>query len=210
MIDIGVASPSAHGQAMMRTRDGGDQRKGEARLRPEDRPGDECGKRDRDDKRHEPGGDAVRKPLDRRAAALRFGDHLHDARQHRVAADFLGAHDEAAGAVDRAGRSRARPAPCRPASIRRSPSIRRSRCRPSITMPSTGTFSPGRTRRRSPTATAVERHLLVAAVGARRGARSSARGSRARGSRRRGRSRARNSSTWPSSTSTVIMAAASK
>ena len=38
--------------------------------------------------------------------------------------------------------------------------------RPSTTAPSTGTFSPGRTRRRSPTCDRVERHLLLAAVGA--------------------------------------------
>ncbi len=38
--------------------------------------------------------------------------------------------------------------------------------RPSSSMPSTGTFSPGRTRRRSPTRDGVERDLLVAAVGA--------------------------------------------
>ncbi len=36
--------------------------------------------------------------------------------------------------------------------------------RPSSTSPSTGIFSPGRTRRRSPTCDLVERHLLVAAV----------------------------------------------
>ena len=38
--------------------------------------------------------------MNRRAAALRFGDHLHDARQHRIGPDFLGAHHQAAGAVD--------------------------------------------------------------------------------------------------------------
>ena len=35
---------------------------------------------------------------------------------------------------------------------------------PSSTTPSTGTFSPGRTRNRSPTATTLERHVLLAAV----------------------------------------------
>ena len=38
--------------------------------------------------------------------------------------------------------------------------------RPSITTPSTGTLSPGRTRRRSPTCTCIERHLLILAVAA--------------------------------------------
>ena len=50
--------------------------------------------------------------------------------------------------------------------------------------PSTGTFSPGRTRSRSPTAICVERHLLVRAVGARAAAPSSAPGRAAPGWRR--------------------------
>ena len=37
--------------------------------------------------------------------------------------------------------------------------------RPSATLPSTGTFSPGRMRRRSPTDDPVERHFLLAAAG---------------------------------------------
>ena len=47
--------------------------------------------------RDEPAGDLIGKPLDRCARALRFGDHLNDLRKHSVAADLLGAHDEAAG-----------------------------------------------------------------------------------------------------------------
>ena len=37
-----------------------------------------------DDQRHEPAGDRVGEPLDRRAGALRIGDHLDDAREHGV------------------------------------------------------------------------------------------------------------------------------
>ena len=103
MIDIGVASPSAQGQAMISTRHGGDQRVSQARLRPERRPSRECDQRRRDHRRHEPGGDPIGQPLDRRARALRRGDHLHDLRQHGVAADFFRAHDEAAAAVERSG-----------------------------------------------------------------------------------------------------------
>ena len=33
-------------------------------------------------------GDLVGQPLDRRAGALRLGHHLHDLREHRVAADL--------------------------------------------------------------------------------------------------------------------------
>ena len=80
--------------------------------------------------------------------------------------------------------------------------------RPSITSPSTGTFSPGRTRRRSPTFTASSgtsrsppSSILRAVAGA---SFSSARIAP------EVRSRADSSSTWPSSTSTVMTAAASK
>ena len=80
--------------------------------------------------------------------------------------------------------------------------------RPSVTMPSTGTFSPGRTRRMSPTATSSSATSSSVPSRTRRavfGARSiSARIAPDVASR------ARNSSTWPSSTSTVMTAAASK
>ena len=41
----------------------------------------------------------VRQPLNGRAAALGLRHHLHDLREHRVAADLVGAHDEAARLV---------------------------------------------------------------------------------------------------------------
>ena len=40
--------------------------------------------------------------MNRRAAALRLRDHVDDAREHRVGANFLGTHDEASSAVDSA------------------------------------------------------------------------------------------------------------
>ena len=55
---------------------GGDQRVSQARLRPIDRPGRKRDQRNGDHRRHEPGGDPVGEPLDRRARALRGGDHL--------------------------------------------------------------------------------------------------------------------------------------
>ena len=67
-------------------------------------------------------------------------------------ADFLGAHHEARRLRSSCRRSTLSPMRlCPPAWTRRSPSIRRRRCRPSMTTPSTGIFSPGRTRSRSPT-----------------------------------------------------------
>ena len=73
-------------------RHGADQRVREARLRPEDGPGRRtsiaatsitAGTKY--------AGDAIGEPLNRRARALRLGDHPHDLREQRVAADALGA-----------------------------------------------------------------------------------------------------------------------
>ena len=67
-------------------RDGVDERVRQTRLGPDDAPDDERQHGDdRDDRRHELAGDAVGQPLDRRAAALRLGDHAHDLREQRVA-----------------------------------------------------------------------------------------------------------------------------
>ena len=82
--------------------------------------------------------------------------------------------------------------------------------RPSSTVPSTGTFSPGRTRSRSPTCDQVEGDLLLGAVGVRCGARSSGSGRAGPGWHPEVCSRARSSRTWPSRTRTVMTAAASK
>ena len=53
------------------------------------------------DERHEPAGNLIGEALDRGAAALRLRHHLDDLRQHGVAADFVGAHDESAAFVHR-------------------------------------------------------------------------------------------------------------
>ena len=75
---------------------------GHARLRTPDRPGDERDDGGRNDQRHEPAGDLIGEPLDGRAAALGLRHHLHDLRQHRVAANLVGAHHEGAALVHRA------------------------------------------------------------------------------------------------------------
>ena len=102
MIDIGVASPSAHGQAMISTATAFDEARGPARgSGPSDAPYDERQRRGQHHRRHEVARHRVGQALNRRAAALRLGHHPHDLRQQRVGADALGAHHEAAGAVDR-------------------------------------------------------------------------------------------------------------
>ena len=75
---------------------------GHARLGPPDRPGDEGGDGCRNDQGHEPAGDLIGEALDGRAAALSLRNHLHDLRQHRVAAYSVGAHHEGAALVHRA------------------------------------------------------------------------------------------------------------
>ena len=71
-----------------------------ARLRPDQRPGNERHDRDQHHERHEPPRHAIGDGLYWRAAALRFRDHPDDARQHRVGADRASFHNQASRAVD--------------------------------------------------------------------------------------------------------------
>ncbi len=75
---------------------------GEARFGSEEKPGGKGKRGDGEHRGHEPRGDAIGERLNRRAAPLRSGDHVHDASEHRFISDPLGAHEEAAGAVERA------------------------------------------------------------------------------------------------------------
>ena len=104
---------------------GGDQRVGEGRRGRPDHPRDERYDRHDDHGGHEPGRYDIGEPLDRRAASLGLGNHVDDAREHGISADFFGPHHQTAGAVDRPANRPWRPAPSRLAWIRRSPSIHR-------------------------------------------------------------------------------------
>ena len=101
MIDIGVANPSAQGQAMIKHGDGVDESRS-----PSPAPGPNIDQTMNVTtaaamtRRYEPAGDGVGERLDRRARTLGLGHHLDDPGQQGVAADPLGAHDEGAGAVD--------------------------------------------------------------------------------------------------------------
>ena len=149
---------------MMSDRDRGDERVGQRRRGPQIAQPTNASTRDRDHRRHEPARHGVGHALDRCAAALRLRHHGDDAREHRVGADLVGAHDERSGAVHGAadelvaGLLRATGMDS-PVTIDSSTALR-----PSSTAPSTGTPSPGRTRSRSPTCDVIERDLLVAAV----------------------------------------------
>ena len=78
MIDIGVASPSAHGQAMIRDGHRIHNAVGHPRFRAPDAPDNKRDYGKRDNHRYEITGDNVCEFLNRRAAALRFGNHLDD------------------------------------------------------------------------------------------------------------------------------------
>ena len=141
-----------------------------------------------DDRRHEPRRDRVGELLDRRAAALRLGHHAR--RSARAACR----------APTRSARITSVPVPLTVAPMTRSPALlldrdrlagdhrlvdgaralERRRRRP-------GPSRPGRTRRRSPTRTCVERDVFLVAVGAHAPRASSAPGRAARGSPRRSR-----------------------
>ena len=82
--------------------DRGDERIGERRRRADGEPDDEGENRDGDHRRHEIRRDLVGEALDRRARALRLGDHGDDAGERRLGTGAVDAHVEAAGAVERA------------------------------------------------------------------------------------------------------------
>ena len=82
-------------------RDGCDQSIGKRRRRSPDRPGDEGQDGDTDHRRHELAGDRVGELLDRRARALRVGDHVDDLAEHGVTADPLRFDDQRTAAIDR-------------------------------------------------------------------------------------------------------------
>ena len=78
MIDIGVASPSAHGQAMISTATAFTIACAKRGSGPSHDPRGECEQCNADDCRHKPAGHFVGEALDRRAAALRLRDHFDD------------------------------------------------------------------------------------------------------------------------------------
>ena len=121
---VGVASPSAHGHAMISTATAAVNASDGVRRRASSQPASVASASDEHD-RHEDGRDAVGEPLHRRLAGLRLVDEPRDLRQRRVGADARRAHDEPAGRVERAARdlvarARRRPGTDSPVSSRRS------------------------------------------------------------------------------------------
>ena len=82
-------------------RDGIDQRMSQSRLGAGEVPDNERRHGDQHDGGHEPAGNLVGQCLDRRARSLCIRNHADDLRQHRVAANAVGAHHQRSGAIDR-------------------------------------------------------------------------------------------------------------
>ena len=150
--EVGVARPSAHGQAMIsvvtRTTVAIDQ----PRLGPEMVPGDERQDREDHHRRHEVARDRVDHALDRRLRALRVLDHADDAGERGILAD-LGRRNLKLPVLLSVPPMTSSPT-CFSTGID-SPVIIDSSTAlaPSVTSPSTGIFSPGRTTTVSPTRT---------------------------------------------------------
>ena len=173
---------------MISTATASTRRVGEARRRTPDRPGDEGDDRNRDHQRARNSRKPVGQALNRGAAALRLGDHCDDLREHRVAADLSARITKPPALVHRAADHRVAGALVDGHRFAGDHGFVDGAA-PSITSPSTGIFSPGRTRRRSPSRIA-SRATSSSAPSARIGARFSARDRAARGSRRRSAARA--------------------
>ena len=82
-------------------RHGIDQAEHPARLRPEHAPHDKGQQRDADDSHDKVARHLVGHALHRCLGPLRLHDHLHDAREHGLRADFLGTHHQRAVGVQR-------------------------------------------------------------------------------------------------------------
>ena len=96
---VGVARPSAHGQAMISTATAAVN--AVLALAPASEPAGERQERDHDHDGDEDRGDAVREPLHRGLARLGRLDQARDLRERRVGADLRRAHDHPAVAVER-------------------------------------------------------------------------------------------------------------
>ena len=105
MIDVGVARPSAHGQAMISTGTVLSSARLNAGSGPSDQPDDERERGESEHDRDEDAGHDVREPLDRRPRALRLRDEADDPGEDRVATDARRAHGQGPGRVERSRRS---------------------------------------------------------------------------------------------------------
>src|SRR3989344_5634270 len=93
MMDMGVAKPSAQGQAMIST--------DTARIRPEESPAKECQEGNADHGHHEVTGYDIGHALHGGLGALRLGHQLHDLRQHGLRSNSLRAHDQRTVGIER-------------------------------------------------------------------------------------------------------------
>ena len=118
MIAVGVARPSAHGQAMTSTATALIMAPDQSARANTNQPTNVTSAM-RDHGRHEIRADPVGQLLDRRLAALRFLHEPHDLRQRRVLADLGRFEADQPLLVDGRADDLVARALCRPASIRR-------------------------------------------------------------------------------------------
>ena len=180
---------------------------GEPRLGSPDEPGDERERGDRQHRRDKPRRDLVGQGLNRRAAALGLRHQVDDLREHGFAADALRPHHDAARRVHRAAEDfRADGLLHRNGLAGEHGFVNRSAAFHDFAVHRN--LLAGSHAQQVARMHGIERHVLVA------GRRHAAGGFGARPSRALMaplvRWRARSSSTWPSNTSTVMTAAASK
>ena len=102
MIEVGVASPSAQGQAMISTATVLRSARLKAGAGPRSSQATNVSGREDQHGGDEPAGHAIGEALDRGARALRVAHHPDDPRQDRLRADASGAERERPGAIERA------------------------------------------------------------------------------------------------------------
>ena len=100
-MDMGVANPSAQGQAMISTDTATMTAWAKARVRTEVIPDAKSDEGNTNDDRYEISGDGIGQLLDRCPRTLGQGDHFDDLGEQGVASYFFGPHGDCAGGVDR-------------------------------------------------------------------------------------------------------------
>ena len=101
MIAIGVARPRAHGQAIISTATALTRACAKRGSGPKKLHATNVSDRNCNHRRNKPRSHSISQPLNRSAAALRLADHLHDPRQQRLTAHTFGAHDQRPGSIHR-------------------------------------------------------------------------------------------------------------
>ena len=165
MIEMGVASPSAQGQAMISTATALTSAYARRGSGPTDHHATESHHRDGDDRRHEPGGDASASRCSGARERCASATSATICASRLAAPDAFGFDDERAGLIDRRADDAVARRPSRPGAARRSTSIRRRSSVPRRRGHRPASFrrdAHARGRRRRSTSS---RHVLLGSIG---------------------------------------------